>query len=311
MSFGSPLLLVALALLPLAVLAYLRADGKRRRAAAAFTTSALLPAVAPVRPGWRRHVPIAVYGVALAGLTLALARPEISIAVPEQQASVVLVTDESGSMEATDLAPSRLEVAREAAHVFLDDVPAELRVGAVAFNHRVRAVERPSTERADVRALVDELEASGGTATGEALAAALRVLREPPAAVVLLSDGESTNGRDPVAVAREAAEREIPVYTVALGTDEGTIEVEHPQGEIERVAVPPDRDSLRRIAAISGGEFYEADDAGELNAVYERLGSRIGERIDQREVTAAFAAGGALLLLVGGALSLRWFGRLP
>jgi Ca-activated chloride channel homolog len=315
MSFQSPLLLVALLLLPLAALAY-RAHGRRaERAVAAFAPKPVLPSLAPRRPGWRRHAPYALYLLALAGLALAVARPEITVAVPDERASIVLVTDSSGSMQATDVPPSRLVAAREAGLRFLDDIPDAVRVGVVVFDHEVRSMEPPSPDRAAVRNALERLEPSGGTATGEALAGALGMVerrggRAAPAAIVLLSDGASTHGREPLPLADAAARRRIPIYTVALGTDAGTIEIDTPSGTRLR-AVPPDRDTLRRLAASSGGRYFEADDEPELSEVYERLGSQVGKREEQREITAAFAGGGALLMLVGGALSLHWFRRLP
>jgi Ca-activated chloride channel homolog len=315
MSFQSPLLLVALLLLPLAVLAY-RAHARRaERAVTAFAPAPVLPALAPRRPGWRRHAPYALYLLALAGLALAIARPEITVAVPDERASIVLVTDSSGSMQATDVPPSRLVAAREAGLRFLDDVPDEVRVGLVVFNHELRSVEPPSTDRAAVRHALERLRPSGGTATGEALAGALglvegRAGRGAPAAIVLLSDGASTHGREPLPLADAAARRRIPVYSVALGTDAGTIDVETPSGTRQR-AVPPDRDTLRRLAAASDGRYFEADDRPELSEVYERLGSQVGKRQERRDVTAAFAGGGALLMLAAGGLSLHWFRRLP
>jgi len=314
-SFQSPLLLIALLVVPLAVLAY-RAHARRaERAVDAFAPAPVLPSVAPRRPGWRRHAPYALYALSLAGLALAVARPEITVAVPDERASIVLVTDTSGSMEATDVAPSRLVAAREAGLSFLDDVPSEVRVGGVVFNHAIRSMEPPSRDRATVREQLERLRPRGGTATGEALAGALglvegRGARAAPAAIVLLSDGASTHGREPLPLADEASRRDIPIYTVALGTDSGTIEVETPSGTRER-AVPPDRETLRRLAAASGGRYFEADDSPELSEVYERLGSQVGKRDEQRDVSAAFAGGGALLLLAGGALSLHWFRRLP
>ena len=316
MSFQSPLLLLALLVVPLAALAY-RAHARRaERAVAAFALAPVLPSVAPRRPGWRRHAPYAFYALALAGLALAVARPEITVAVPDERASIVLVTDTSGSMQATDVDPSRLVAAREAALGFLDDVPGEVRVGNVVFNHVVRTMEPPSRDRDAVREDLERLRPSGGTATGDALAGALGLVegkrgkRAAPAAIVLLSDGTSTHGREPLPLADEAARRHIPIYTVALGTDAGTITVQTPSGTRER-AVPPDRETLRRLAATSGGRYFEAEDSPELSEVYERLGSQVGKRDEQRDVSAAFAGGGALLLLAGGALSLRWFRRLP
>jgi Ca-activated chloride channel homolog len=317
MSFQTPLLLVTLLVVPVAALLYGAHSRRRERAVAAFGSPALLDSVAPRRPGWRRHAPYALYALALAGLAVALARPEITVAVPDERASIVLATDTSGSMQATDVPPSRLVAAREAGLDFLDDVPREVKVGAVSFNHTVRSIEPPATDRAPVRRALEGVRPSGGTATGEALASSLGLVeqtgtrgRPPPAAIVLLSDGASTHGRDPLKVADAAARLRIPIYTVALGTDAGTIEVETPNGVVER-AVPPDRETLRRLADTSGGRYFEADDRPELKAVYERLGSQVAKRDEPREVTSAFAGAGLLLLLAGSGLSLHWFRRLP
>jgi Ca-activated chloride channel family protein len=318
-SFASPVFLLALLLVPAAVAAYVLADRRRRAAAGRFASSPMLASVAPTRPGPRRHLPLALYALALAAVALALARPEATVAVPEERAAVVLATDISGSMEAGDVRPSRMTAVRRAALDFIRRAPRELRVGAVAFNHSVRSIEPPRAERGDTRALIEGLSPSGGTATGEGLAAAVGLLarkgardrRRPPAAVILLSDGASTHGRDPVGVAREAARLRIPIYTVALGTDAGTIEVERADGSSLTRPVPPDREAMRRIATISGARTFAADAGEELATVYERLGSQVATREEQREVTAAFVGGAAAFLLVGGALSLRWFGRLP
>jgi Ca-activated chloride channel family protein len=316
-SFQSPALLLALVVVPLAALAYRAHSRRRDRASAAFASPAVLASVAPNRPGWRRHVPYALYALALAGLAIALARPEITVAVPDERASIVLATDTSGSMQATDVQPSRLVAAREAGLEFLDGVPREVRVGAVVFNHTVRAIEPPTTERTAVTRVLERLRPSGGTATGEALASSLGLVeqagpraRPAPAAIVLLSDGASTHGRDPLPLADSAARLRIPIYTVALGTDAGTIEVETPTGTEQR-SVPPDRETLRRLAETSGGRYFEADDLPELNEVYERLGSQVSTRDEQREISGAVAGVTALLLLAGGGLSLHWFRRLP
>jgi Ca-activated chloride channel family protein len=235
----------------------------------------------------------------------------MSIAVPAEQASIVLAMDHSGSMAATDVAPSRLEATVAAGERFLEQVPGKVRVGGVVFDHRAEAVQTPTRDREALRlALREKMRPSGGTATGDALATSLAMLqarkaqdgRRPPAAIVLLSDGTATHGRDPLPVADQARELGVPVYTVALGTAAGTL----PDGE----RVPPDAEALREIAERSGGRAYTAEEAGALREVYERLGSQVATEREDREVTAMFA-GGALMLLVGGSgLSLLWFRRL-
>ncbi|MGH2898187.1 MAG: VWA domain-containing protein [Solirubrobacteraceae bacterium] len=318
MSFAQPLYLLALVLVPVGFVAYLRHERSRCVAAAAFAAPALQPSVMPSRPGWRRHVPLVAYAFALAILVLALAKPQRTVAVPVERASIMLTTDYSGSMQATDVPPTRLRAARAAAERFLGQVPAAVRVGLVAFNQSARLAESPTTDRAAVRNAVAALQPSGGTATGEALAVALGVLARQkdadgirvPSAIILLSDGKSVRGRSPQELAQRAKDLKIPIYTVTLGTAAGTIQVPRADGTLATRPVPPDPSESREVAEISGGRAYTADTAKDLSAVYDALGSRIGYRDEQREITAAFT-GGALVLLAGGALlSLLWFRRL-
>jgi Ca-activated chloride channel homolog len=310
-TFATPWLLLGLLLLPLLAVAYGAGERRRRRAAAGFAAAPTRASVVPRRPGWRRHAPLVLAGLAMAGLVVALARPSVSIAVPAEQATIVLAMDDSGSMQATDVAPSRLAAARDAGEAFLSRVPAKVRIGGIVFDHRTEVVSNPTTDRDALKtALRDAMVARGGTATGDALAASLDMLdaqrgadgKRAPGAIVLLSDGESTSGRDPIAVAEEAGRRGVPVYTVALGTPEGTT----PSGK----PAPPDPASLQEIAERSGGASFTAQDAEGLSAVYERLGSQVAMKKEPREITGAFAGGAMLLLLTGGGLSLRWFRRL-
>ena len=227
--------------------------------------------------------------------------------MPAEQATIVLAMDHSGSMAATDVAPSRLTAALDAGEAFLGEVPAKVRVGGVVFDNVAEAVQSPTTDRAELRqALKDAMKPSGGTATGDALATSLRMVRtagvKAPGAIVLLSDGKATHGQDPLPVADEAKKLGIPIYTVALGTAGGTL----PNGD----AVPPDTATLEQIAQRSGGEAFTAEQSDALSAVYEKLGSEVAMKKELREVTAGFAGGAGLLLLLGGGLSLRWFRRL-
>jgi Ca-activated chloride channel family protein len=256
--------------------------------------------------------------VALIVLIVALAKPQTTVAVPVERASIMLTTDYSGSMQSTDVAPSRLAAARAAAENFLKQVPPNVRVGLVAFNQSARLIESPSTDRDAVRNALSGLTPSGGTATGEALAVSLAALtRETdaagvraPSAIVLLSDGKSVKGRPPTLLAARAKRLKIPIYTVTLGTPTGTIRVTDSKGVTQTRAVPPDPVESQAVASLSGGKAYSAETAKDLSAVYEQLGSRIGTRDEKREITAAFS-GGALALLAGGAaLSLYWFRRL-
>ena len=318
MSFAEPTVLLGLLVLPLLVLWYLGEQRRRRVAAQSFAHPALHPSVAPLRPRWRRHAPLVVVTLALIVLVLAAAQPQRTVAVPIERASIVLTTDVSGSMTAVDVKPSRLVAAKRAARQFVGRVPARVNVGLVAFNQKSRVLQSPTTDRGEINLAIDSMQPTGGTATGEAIDASVRALdrredasgRKPPAAIVLLSDGASTSGRDPIEAARAAKREGIPVYTVTLGTAEGTINVPRPGGGTEIRPVPPDPDSLEEIAQESGGRAFTADTAEGLAEVYERLGSQLSHRDEKRQVTSAFAGGALVLLLVAAGMSLRWFGRL-
>jgi Ca-activated chloride channel homolog len=314
-SFGAPLALLGLALLPALAVLYARHQRSRTRAARAFSSPQLAASVTPDRPGWRRHAPMAVVAAAITLLLVAAARPQTTVAVPVEHASILLMTDVSGSMEAQDVQPSRLVAVRRAATTFVDGVPKQVNVGVMAFNQTPTILQSPTTDRIAVKAALQRLRSSGGTATGNAVRAAVRILtagpgKPPPAAIVLLSDGKSTSGVSPVAAAQEAGRRHIPIYTVALGTPTGTITIPRPGGGTETRPVPPDPETLRQIAAASGGQAYQAADAQRLSQVYERLGSQLGRKNVPRQISSLFAAAALVLLLAAATLTLRWFGRL-
>jgi Ca-activated chloride channel homolog len=311
-SFASPLFLAALVLVPLALGAQLLARRRTRRYAVRFPGVATLAPLLPRVPSWRRQAPLALFLAALTAFSVAIARPHATVAVPREQASIVLVTDVSRSMLAEDVQPSRLEAARDAAQRFVDEVPDEARVGAVAFSTEPHTVEAPTDDHSEIASLIDGLAADGGTATGDALEAALKLVdgpadRRPPAAIVLLSDGETTTGRDPVEVAREARRLKIPIHTFALGTRDGVIR--SPDGSL--IPVPPDPETMRRIAELSGGRSFAVEDAEDLAGLYRELGSRVATKKEKREITAAFAGGGALLLMGAAAFGVRATARLP
>jgi Ca-activated chloride channel family protein len=318
-SFGAPTLLLGLLALPVLVGLYLANQRDRARAAAAFAAPRMTASVTPRRPGWRRHAPMLVFLIALAILILAAAKPQKTVAVPINRASIMLLNDVSGSMLATDVQPDRLTAARSAAKRFVQNVPPSVNVGIMAFNGKPRVLQSPTTDRIAVDEALDRLTASGGTATGRAIQQATAILRRvpgeggkrPPGAIVLISDGTSTSGVDPVQAAQAARRLKIPVYTVALGTAQGTITVPRPggQGGTETHKVPPDPRSLEQIARASGGHTYNAADEGRLKKGDEHLGSQLGRKNAKREITAGFAGGGLVLLLLGAALSLAWFGR--
>jgi len=311
LSFQAPLFLIGLFAIPLALLALWAARRRPARYVIRFPATATLAAVVGRTGRARKIIPPALLALSLAGLVTALARPEATIAVPVERASVMLVTDTSGSMNAGDVSPTRLAAAQNAASRFLDRVPKSLQTGLVAYADGPTTVVRPTQDHEEVKTTLNALTADGGTATGDALDAALTALgkrdsKSPPAAIVLLSDGASKTGQDPAEVARQAKALGVPIYTVALGTADGVVQ----QGG-QVLSVAPDPEALAEVAQISGGRAFAAEDSDALDQVYETLGSRIGTKKEKKEISAGFAAAG--LLLLGGAAftSLRWRGRLP
>lgn len=281
-----------------------------------FTNLALLDVVAPKRPGWRRHVAAGALLAGMAALVLGLAKPARDVQVPRERATVVLAVDVSLSMQATDVLPSRLDAAKDAADDFLDTVPASLNIGLVQFAGSATVLVPPTTDHDDVRSAIEGLDLAEGTAIGEAIFAGLDALatlpqaddadEEVPASIVVISDGETTVGRPNAQAVDAAIEADVPVSTIAFGTDDGVIVVEG-----EAVPVPPDLDAMARIAEETGGVFFEAEDGGELSAAYEDLGSSIGFETEQREITEWFVGAALAALLAAGVFSLLWFARLP
>ncbi len=317
MSFLDPAFLIALLAIPLLIKWYSSQQRGRAKAAAAFASPALSASVAPRRPRWRRHLPMLAFAVALAVLIIAAARPARTVAVPIDTASIMLANDTSGSMAAADVAPTRLAAAEKAASRFLTKVPDSVRVGLLEFNTRVTVLQSPTTDHALVTSALAQLRVTGGTAIGDAIRTALRTLahvprqggKRPPGAIVLLSDGASDVGSDPITAAQQAAAEHIPIYTVELGTPNGTV-TEKRGNETVTVPVPPNPQQLAEIARVSHGQAFTATDANGLDTVYERLGAELGHKKVRHEMTASFAGGGLVLLLLGSAASLAWFGRL-
>jgi Ca-activated chloride channel homolog len=322
MSFGAPLLLVGLALVPIALAAYVVAQRRRRRYAVRYTNVDVLASVA-ARIGWARHLPAVLAILALTALLIALGRPERTVAAEQRAATVVMVTDTSGSMFAKDIAPDRLTAAKAAGHALADKLPRDFRLGLISFGTEVAQLVEPTTDKQRVKVAVDSLKFGGYTAMGDGLDSGIDAARTPvtdpdtglprrlPAAIVLLSDGANTRGQDPIQAADRAKRLKIPVYTIALGTQNGYIEKTAKDGTVTREAVPPDTETLQEIARSTGGRFYQAQDAKRLSDIYRNLGTRFSTRKEQQEVTAAFAGGGLALLLAGMVVAMARGGRLP
>ena len=256
--------------------------------------------------------------IAIAALIVAAARPQETVAVPVNGAAVMLANDVSDSMKASDVRPSRLGAAQAAARRLLADVPSGVQVGALEFARHPAVLQSPTTEHALTREAIAQLKpGGGGTAIGDAITTALRVLeslppvngKRPPGAIILLSDGGANAGGSPLAAARQAAARHVPIYTVALGTDHGAIPIKHGSQTVS-TPVPVSPQELEQIASASGGRAYAAADAAKVSSVYAHLATELGHKRVKREVTAGFAGGGLALLLLGSAMTLGWFGRL-
>jgi Ca-activated chloride channel family protein len=314
-SFQAPLLLGSLALVPLVAIAYVVAQRRRRRFAVHYTNVDLLASVAG--RAWSRHVPALLALVALAALLVALARPQHTVAAERREATVMLVIDTSGSMLATDIKPRRLAAAQTAARTFTGKVPDDFRLGLIGFGTHASQLVGPTTDHSQVLAGINRLQVHGATAMGDALDLALRSATTPvadilgrskriPAAIVLLSDGDSTRGKDPITVAQQAKKAKVPIYTVALGTPNGTLTQKG-----RTTPVPPDPLVLQEIARDTGGQFFAAPDAARLQDVYSHLGTRLAHVREKRQVTSAFAGGALVLLLAGAGVGLLRGGRLP
>jgi Ca-activated chloride channel family protein len=231
-----------------------------------------------------------------------VAKPQTTQAVPTEQARVMIVTDRSGSMLARDVKPTRLAAAKRAARTFLDAVPDDVRVGLEEFDQKADVLQSPTLDRDAVESALQTIEPSGMTATGDAIEVALQSLTgKAPAAIVLVSDGKSTRGTDPLQAARDAKARHIPIYTVALGTAQGTV---------NGTTVPPDPQTLAGIARITGGQAFTAGDTTRLSQVYKRLGSQVATEKRKVEVTSTFAVGALALMVLSALSSLGLTGRL-
>jgi Ca-activated chloride channel homolog len=313
-SFSSPLWLLALALVPLLLGVRRLAERRRRRYAVRFpATSSVVAAITPAN-AVRTRLPGAVLLAALAALTLALAGPRVTQRVAVQQASVMLVSDHSGSMAASDVSPTRLAAAIRSADTFIAGLPNSVKVGAVTFGSSADAVQGPSADHSAAKGTIDGQQANGATDTGDALALALQLLHggsrnHPPAAIVLLSDGSANTGEDPATVARQAAGDHIPIFTVALGTPDGTLTSPDPLAA--PVPVPPDPELMARLAQLSGGRSFNAQSADQLSSIYAGLASELGTVKRERGVTAPVILGAVLLIGLGAVVSVRRTGRLP
>lgn len=344
MSFLWPTLLLMLLVLPLLVGLYVWLWRRKRRQVLPYASLSLIKQAMTPQRAWRRHLPPALLLLALASLLLAAARPLAKIALPTQQETIMLAIDVSGSMRATDVAPSRMEAAQAAARAFLADLPRHVKVGIVAFAGSAQIAQLPTTNREDLNAAIDRFQLQRGTAIGNGIVLSLAAifpeagidlgqfsygrpgqprgpsLDMPPAgppptpvapgsygsaAIILLTDGQRTTGIDPLEAAKLASERGVRVYTVGVGTVEGVTVGFEGWSMHARL----DEESLKSIAQQTRAEYFHAASAEALTQVYETLSSRLTIEKKETEITALLALLGALLVIASATLSMLWFHR--
>ena len=342
MSFIWPNLLWLMLLLPLLVLSYVWLLRRRRKTTVRLANIAVAKLALGKGPGWRRHVPPALLLLAMAALLFAVARPTATITLPLAERTIMLAMDVSGSMRAEDVKPNRLVASQEAAKTFVNNLPREVKVGVVSFAGTAAVVQAPTTSRDDIIAAIDRFQLQRGTATGSGIVLSLATLfpdagieiqhitgqRNFPgkpigkaddkpkftpvapgsynsAAIIMLTDGQRTTGPDPLDAAKMAAERGIRVYTVGIGTTTG--EIIGFEGWSMRVKL--DEETLKNISVLTHGEYFYAGTAEDLKKVYQSLSSRMVVERKETEISALFAALGALLAVLSAGLSVWWFGR--
>ncbi len=340
MNFLWPEMLWLMIVVPLLVLLYVWLLRRRKKTAIRFANLTLVKEAMGKSAAWRRHLPPALLLVALSALLFATSRPMAIISLPSQQETIILAIDVSGSMRATDVLPDRFTAAKDAAKAFLTDLPRTVRIGVVQFAGTAAVVQAPTLSRDDVAAAIDRFQLQRGTATGSGIVLSLATIfpeagidlsqitgqrNMPPgpndkapveftpvqpgsygsAAIIMLTDGQRTTGPDPMEAAKMAADRGVRVYTVGVGTKDGeTIGFE---GWSMRVRL--DEDTLKNVANLTRAEYYYAGTAADLKKVYQALSTRLVVEKKETEVSALFAALGALLVMLAAGLSVWWFGR--
>ncbi len=335
MSFIWPVSLVLLLLIPLFVVLYSRQQRRRQRLLATYGTLGLVQSGGQAI-GRRRHLPPLLFLLALTLLIIAVARPQMELSLPRVEGTVILAFDVSGSMAADDLQPTRMEAAKAAARDFVAHQPRSVLIGVVAFSESGFSVQPPTNDQAEIIAAIDRLAPTRGTSLGNGILMALNALsikNEPVAdeiysnlqltptptptplpkgtytsgAIVLLTDGENTAPPDPLESAQTAIDRGVRIYPIGLGSVGGTLLKVN--GFTVRTYL--DEETLQNIAQLTDGTYYHAENEDELKSVYDQVGSQLVVKPEQTEITALLAGVSVLLLLVGGALSLLWFSRLP
>jgi len=349
-TFLWPELLWTLVLVPVLVFLYVWLLARRKKAALRYASLTMVREALGVGPSLRRHVPPALFLLALVAMAISIARPAAVVNLPSQTETVILAIDVSGSMRATDVEPNRLAAAQAAAKSFVGAQPRTTRIGVVSFAGTAAVVQAPTLSREDVVAAIDRFQLQRGTAVGSGLLVSLKTIfpdaefdlraqnpridaageprrrsplgaprdpaKEPPkpvppgaytsAVIILLTDGQTTAGPDPLESARLVSERGVRVYTVGVGTPEG--QVLGFEGWSFRARL--DEEALKNIANITLGQYFYAGTATDLKKIYQSMSSRITFEKKETEITALFAAAAAGLALAAALLSLLWFNRI-
>ncbi|MDP9325316.1 MAG: VWA domain-containing protein [Candidatus Dormibacteraeota bacterium] len=315
MSFQQPALLFALLAIPVLSGLYVLAQRRRRKYALRFTDVSLLASVVGRRPAVRRHIPPALFLLGATALVVAMAQPVLNLEVARNDASVMLVIDTSGSMDASDVSPTRLDAAKKAAHNLIDQLPSNSRVGLIGFSTYPIVASTLTENRDTVLSALDALQAGGGTATGDALALAVKEQTpargnpadggRPPTMIVLLTDGVTNRGSDPLQVAQQSKAASIPIQAIGVGSRDPSVMVHgQPVGGV-------DEQALSQIASTTGGKYYFAEESGKLGEIYSTLGSQFAWRFVRFDVTVPAVIAGAVAVLLAAMLSLWWFRVLP
>lgn len=315
-SFAVPGRLLLLLAIPALVAAYVLLSRLRNRRGMRFTNTSVLGSVVKPQSQWRRHLAVALSLLSLVTLTLAFAKPKGLVDVPRERATIVVVLDVSQSMQAKDVKPDRITVAKQAAKDFVDSLPPQYNVSFVTLSGSPSLVIPPTLDRGAVDAAIDRAELRDSTAIGESIVMALKALdlapkdknhpnEVAPGAIVLLSDGTNTVGRPAEQGAQEAAQAERKVYTIAYGTENGYVDFEG-----KRELVPVNHDLMRKVADITKGEYFKAATPDQLKKVYASIGSSVGYEKAEREQTSQYAGYGfgfaVLAALCAISLAARW-----
>jgi Ca-activated chloride channel family protein len=322
-------MLLTLSLVPLLIGLYFRMLRRRQRAVAELGPQGIVQDSAGQVLGKRRHVPPMLSLLGLTLLMFGLARPEMIVSLPRVEGTVILAFDVSNSMAADDLDPTRIDAAKAAAQAFVKDQPRTILIGVVAFSNGGLVVQQPTNDQAAVLATIDRLSPQGGTSLGQGIFTSLNAIsgepltideasleqemqpsqigNYPSAVVVLLTDGENTGPPDPLEIAQVAAEAGVRVFPVGIGSREGAVL----QIDGFNIITQLNETTLQEIASLTNGSYHRADDEESLQEIYENIDLRLTIEGEKMEVTSIVAGISSLLLLIAGALSMLWFGRMP